>query len=289
MRTEPQPREVLTPRRQEECLPDFVTFVVSCFVSGMNKANFETPAGTRGPIVQNKPNSRPAGRRQHARPGRQVRPRWGKSCETNPISAGAIWRTSAVQETSYDRLDTPGTSAKQSQSVHCGLGTQPHRDASLRPDTLSLWRQRCTKRSQFPGGDRNDRGPARSSVPLLPGQRVRNKMRPTKVVTARNSRRYWPRNAARTPLFRLLSQASNKANFLHPGSRLGNTLAGWHRQTCLTVRFRVGLSVRSPTGKRVCPCHPSEAPGVLPYDGWNGTKPFLPDDAKSKYFVEEEL
>ena len=33
-------------------------------------------------------------------------------------------------------------------------------------------------------------------------------MRPTKVATAQNSRRYWPRNAARTPLARLLSQAS---------------------------------------------------------------------------------
>ena len=45
-----------------------------------------------------------------------------------------------------------------------------------------------------------------------PGPSVRNKMRPTKVATAQNSRRYWPRNAARTPLARLLSQASNKAN-----------------------------------------------------------------------------
>jgi hypothetical protein len=58
-----------------------------------------------------------------------------------------------------------------------------------------------------------------------------------------------------------------------PGSRLSNTLAGWHRPTCmgphtqhfacgspLTVLFRVGQSIRSPTGKRVCPCHPSQAP-----------------------------
>ncbi len=40
--------------------------------------------------------------------------------------------------------------------------------------------------------------------------------RPTKVATARNSRRYWPRNAARTPLFRLLSQASCFARRIPP-------------------------------------------------------------------------
>ena len=61
MSTEPQPKEVLTPGRQEEYLPDFVTFVVSCSVSGTNKANFGTPAGTRGPIMQNKRNSGSSG------------------------------------------------------------------------------------------------------------------------------------------------------------------------------------------------------------------------------------
>ena len=55
-------------------------------------------------------------------------------------------------------------------------------------------------------------------------------MHPTKVATARNSRRYWPRNAARTPLSRLLSQASWFAVFaqvlIHTG--VGAVCAGFH-------------------------------------------------------------
>jgi hypothetical protein len=35
------------------------------------------------------------------------------------------------------------------------------------------------------------------------------------------------------------------------------TLFGWHRQTRLTVLSRLGWSIRSPTGKQVCPCHPA--------------------------------
>jgi hypothetical protein len=31
---------------------------------------------------------------------------------------------------------------------------------------------------------------------------------------------------------------------------------GWHRQTCLTVLFRLAASIRVSMGKRVCPCHP---------------------------------
>jgi hypothetical protein len=50
------------------------------------------------------------------------------------------------------------------------------------------------------------------------------------------------------------------------GSRPGNTLDGWHRQTCLTVRSGLAQFLRGRTGKRVCPCHPRCAPGVLPED-----------------------
>ena len=65
-----------------------------------------------------------------------------------------------------------------------------------------------------------------------------------------------------------LTPVASKRKTRH-SSRLGNTLAGWHRQTRLTVQFRLSLSIRSPTGKRVCPCYPSKAPGLSPQDGRN--------------------
>jgi hypothetical protein len=44
---------------------------------------------------------------------------------------------------------------------------------------------------------------------------------------------------------------------------LGSPGVGWHRQTRLTVRLRGRLSVRNPTGKQVCPCHPRRCPSRL--------------------------
>ena len=104
MSTEPQPKEVLTPRRRS---------------AKKNAPRFRILRDLRGfmvcAICHNKPNSRPAGRRQHARPGCQVSPRWGKSCETNPIWARAIWRTSTVPTRTCNASDAGRARTKQSQ------------------------------------------------------------------------------------------------------------------------------------------------------------------------------
>ena len=42
-----------------------------------------------------------------------------------------------------------------------------------------------------------------------------------------------------------------------PATFLSYTHPGRHRQTRLTVLIRPQLTSRGPTGKRVCPCHPS--------------------------------
>jgi len=76
-------------------------------------------------------------------------------------------------------------------------------------------------------------------------------MRPTKVATAQSSRRYWPRNAARTPLARLLSQASCFASPARDPD-LGHRSPDCRRENWLCFAGSAGARSRvPPTPRRI--------------------------------------
>jgi hypothetical protein len=74
----------------------------------------ETPEG-RGPLCETNPISRGRAGRAEGRRGRSGRRRWVKACETKPIPPERSEGASAVRKKSYDELELPRASEKQSQ------------------------------------------------------------------------------------------------------------------------------------------------------------------------------
>jgi len=100
-------------------LPTLPLFrVFSPMPSVQTKPIRSSPAGTREPMVRNKPNSRRTKYPIFPPFHHSNVPIVCLSCETKPIPPRAIRRTSTWWKKSYDALDTQKASAKQSQFPH---------------------------------------------------------------------------------------------------------------------------------------------------------------------------